>query len=116
MAELHGNEWLSDYFLKSVFVLYFLCPDQAFLVADVYLVSFDGHLFKLPASCDFILAADVFRHTFSIALKVRQVQTSLTRGANAKHKDCNSPKWRGTFYCYYDVFRFINLIWYNQIE
>lgn len=64
-----GNEWLCDYFLKSVFVLYFFCPDQAFLVADVYLVSFDGHLFKLPASCDFILAADVFQHTFSIALK-----------------------------------------------
>ncbi|KAF4116813.1 hypothetical protein G5714_001366 [Onychostoma macrolepis] len=42
---------------------------QAFLVADVYLVSFDGHLFKLPASCDFILAGDVFQHTFSIALK-----------------------------------------------
>ncbi|XP_073705892.1 uncharacterized protein [Garra rufa] len=42
---------------------------QAFLVADVYLVSFDGQLLKLPASCDFILAADVIQHTFSIALK-----------------------------------------------
>ncbi|XP_043117620.1 uncharacterized protein LOC122360826 [Puntigrus tetrazona] len=42
---------------------------QAFLVADVYLVSFDGHLFKLPATCDFVLATDVFQHTFSIALK-----------------------------------------------
>ncbi|XP_073779106.1 uncharacterized protein si:dkeyp-106c3.1 isoform X4 [Danio rerio] len=42
---------------------------QAFLVADVYLVSFDGHLFQLPAACDFILAADVTKNTFSIALK-----------------------------------------------
>uniref|UniRef100_A0A9J7Z687 Si:dkeyp-106c3.1 n=1 Tax=Cyprinus carpio carpio TaxID=630221 RepID=A0A9J7Z687_CYPCA len=42
---------------------------QAFLVEDVYLVSFDGHLLKLPASCDFILAADVIQHTFSIVLK-----------------------------------------------
>ncbi|RXN35382.1 hypothetical protein ROHU_035937 [Labeo rohita] len=42
---------------------------QAFLVADVYLVSFDGQLLKLPASCDFILAADVIQHTFSIALR-----------------------------------------------
>ncbi|XP_051722649.1 uncharacterized protein LOC127497907 isoform X1 [Ctenopharyngodon idella] len=51
---------------------------QAFLVADVYLVSFDGHLFKLPASCDFILAADVIKHTFSIALKsVRFKRRSL---------------------------------------
>lgn len=57
------------YLLTYVFVLYFLRPDQAFLVEDVYLVSFDGHLFKLPASCDFILAADVIQHTFSIVLK-----------------------------------------------
>ncbi|XP_016386351.1 uncharacterized protein LOC107722497 [Sinocyclocheilus rhinocerous] len=46
-----------------------IATDQAFLVADVYLVSFDGHLFKLPASCDFLLAADVIQHTFSIVLR-----------------------------------------------
>lgn len=47
-------------------------------MADVYLVSFDGHLFKLPASCDFILATDVIKQTFSIALKsVRFKRRSL---------------------------------------
>ncbi|TRY85495.1 hypothetical protein DNTS_015852 [Danionella cerebrum] len=42
---------------------------QALLVTDVYVVTFDGHLFKLPASCDFTLAADVKENSFSIVLK-----------------------------------------------
>lgn len=66
-----GNKWLGDYFLTFVFVLFPLSRSvQAEdLVADVYLVSFDGHLFKLPAYCYCILAADVIQHTFNIALK-----------------------------------------------
>ncbi|XP_051985097.1 uncharacterized protein LOC127645497 [Xyrauchen texanus] len=47
---------------------------QAFLVADEYLVSFDGNLLKLPASCDFVLAADVTEKTFSIVLKSHRFQ------------------------------------------
>lgn len=38
-------------------------------MADEYLVSFDGHLLKVPASCDVILAADVVENTFSVLLK-----------------------------------------------
>ncbi|XP_056122689.1 apolipophorin-like [Rhinichthys klamathensis goyatoka] len=86
---------LEEFFLKPLLALNSLSPTaelyrlkrkimdspvnyQAFLVADVYLVSFDGHLFKLPASCDFILAADVIKQTFSIALKsVRFKRRSL---------------------------------------
>ncbi|XP_065125287.1 uncharacterized protein [Paramisgurnus dabryanus] len=42
---------------------------QAFVVADNYLVSFDGHLLKVPESCDVILAADIIEHSFSVMLK-----------------------------------------------
>lgn len=44
-------------------------PDQAFLVADGFVVSFDGQVLKIPPSCDLVLAADVTRNTFAITLK-----------------------------------------------
>ena len=43
--------------------------DQAFVVADEFAVSFDGHLLELPASCDLVLAAQVPGDTFAITLK-----------------------------------------------
>ncbi|XP_035391907.1 uncharacterized protein LOC113570078 [Electrophorus electricus] len=42
---------------------------QAFLVADEFAVSFDGHLFAVPAFCNLILASDVTKNTFSIMLQ-----------------------------------------------
>ncbi|KAK3567891.1 hypothetical protein QTP86_027307 [Hemibagrus guttatus] len=42
---------------------------QAFLVADGFIVSFDGQVLKIPHSCDLVLAADVTKNAFSITLK-----------------------------------------------
>ncbi|KAB5579798.1 hypothetical protein PHYPO_G00199100 [Pangasianodon hypophthalmus] len=42
---------------------------QAFLVADGFVVSFDGQVLKIPHSCDLVLAADVTKNTFAITLK-----------------------------------------------
>lgn len=33
--------------------------DQALLVADQFVVTFDGHLYELPPSCALLLARDV---------------------------------------------------------
>lgn len=44
-------------------------PDQAFLVADGFIVSFDGRVLKIPRSCDLVLAAAVTKNTFAITLK-----------------------------------------------
>ncbi len=33
--------------------------DQALLVADQFVVTFDGHLYELPRSCPLLLAQDV---------------------------------------------------------
>lgn len=44
-------------------------PDQAFLVADGYVVTFDGQVLKIPHSCDLVLASDVTKNTFAIILK-----------------------------------------------
>ncbi|XP_053351528.1 uncharacterized protein LOC128521637 [Clarias gariepinus] len=42
---------------------------QAFLVADGYVVTFDGQVLKIPHSCDLVLASDVTKNTFAIILK-----------------------------------------------
>ncbi|XP_053537772.1 uncharacterized protein LOC108267234 [Ictalurus punctatus] len=42
---------------------------QAFLVADGFIVSFDGRVLKIPRSCDLVLAAAVTKNTFAITLK-----------------------------------------------
>ncbi|KAI5612640.1 hypothetical protein C0J50_4372, partial [Silurus asotus] len=47
---------------------------QAFLLADGFVVSFDGQLVKLPHSCDLVLAADVTQETFAIAIKSDQTE------------------------------------------
>ncbi|XP_058251674.1 apolipophorins isoform X3 [Hemibagrus wyckioides] len=45
---------------------------QAFLVADGFIVSFDGQVLKIPDSCDLVLAADVTTNAFVITLKSDQ--------------------------------------------
>lgn len=43
--------------------------DQALLVADQFVVTFDGHLYELPGSCPLLLARDVGRDpTFTLLL------------------------------------------------
>lgn len=68
MLALHRwNHFKSFIFLTSH-------PDQAFLVADEFIVSFDGQVSKVPPSCDLVLAADVTKNTFAIALKSDRVK------------------------------------------
>ncbi|XP_066536340.1 uncharacterized protein [Hoplias malabaricus] len=51
---------------------------QAFVVADAFAVSFDGHLLELPASCDLFLAEDFATNTFTVSLKsIKPKQRSL---------------------------------------
>lgn len=38
---------------------YVSLSDQALLVADQFVVTFDGHLYELPGSCPLLLAQDV---------------------------------------------------------
>lgn len=56
-------------FTLNHFLILHSYPDQAFLVADGFIVSFDGHVLKIPHSCDLVLAADVTKNTFAITLK-----------------------------------------------
>ncbi|XP_047657702.1 uncharacterized protein LOC113644112 isoform X2 [Tachysurus fulvidraco] len=42
---------------------------QSILVADGFVVSFDGRVSNIPRSCDLVLAADVTKNTFAIILK-----------------------------------------------
>lgn len=53
----------------KLFLFHHAYPDQAFLVADGFIVSFDGQVLKIPDSCDLVLAADVTKNAFVITLK-----------------------------------------------
>lgn len=46
-------------------------PDQAILAADEFVVSFDGNVYEVPASCGLLLAADASRDSFSVLLSPR---------------------------------------------
>lgn len=46
-----------------------LPPDEALLVANQFVVSFDGHLYELPGPCPVILAHDVTQdESFTVLL------------------------------------------------
>lgn len=52
--------------------------DQAILVADEFALSFDGHLYEVPASCGLLLASDASGDSFSVLLSPRaQSQRAL---------------------------------------
>lgn len=44
--------------LRFFFVFFFPNVDQALLVSDQFVVTFDGHLYELPSSCPLVLAQD----------------------------------------------------------
>ncbi|XP_031416008.1 uncharacterized protein LOC116218434 isoform X3 [Clupea harengus] len=72
---------------------------QAVLVADEFVVSFDGHLYEVPASCGLMLASDASGDSFRVllspgvksqrALLVKMKNTSVTIYSNGEVQvDC----------------------------
>lgn len=63
--------------MNSLFFPSYLTKDQALLVADQFVVTFDGHLYELPGSCPLLLARDVGRDPSFTLLLATDTQNLL---------------------------------------